>query len=122
VQHKTRQQDKDFTKATFPLLLGYAITAHRAQGATLTGRTIVHVRKAFAPGMVYVMLSRVTTRDNLFIIGHLKPEDFVPATAAAFAPDNAAFGDSSSSSSDSDSETSSSDGGDQVDTSGSESA
>lgn len=99
VQHTTRRQDKDFIKATFPVVLGYAITAHRAQGATLRGRTILHVRKAFAPGMVYVMLSRVTSRDNLFIIGHLKPRDIVPATAAAFPPESAGSGSSSSNSS-----------------------
>ncbi|WIA28669.1 hypothetical protein OEZ86_011205 [Tetradesmus obliquus] len=120
VQRTTRRQDQDFTKATFPLLLGYAITAHRAQGATLAGRTIVHVRKAFAPGMVYVMLSRVTTRDNLYIIGQLQPADFVPATAAAFPPEGDAGVDgSSSSSSSSSSEDSDSD---LVDTSGDESS
>jgi hypothetical protein len=119
VQHTTRQQDNNYSKATFPLLLGYAITAHRAQGATLTGRTIVHVRKAFAPGMVYVMLSRVTTRDNLFITGHLRQEDFVPATAAAFPPDTAHSGASSSSGSET---SSSSDGSQEGDTSGNESA
>lgn len=81
---RTRRASADYTKATFPVMLGYAMTAHRAQGATLTGTTILHVREAFAPGIVYVMLSRVTTRDNLYILGSLKPEDFVPATAASF--------------------------------------
>jgi hypothetical protein len=56
------------------------------------------------------MLSRVTTRDNLFILGELKPEDFVPATAAAFPAEGAAAETSSSSSGHSS-------GGGQVDTS-----
>jgi hypothetical protein len=85
VQYTTRRHDRSYTKATFPLLLGYAITAHRAQGATLTGRTILDVRSAFAPGIVYVMLSRVTSRDDLFILGDLQPNHFVPVATATFA-------------------------------------
>jgi hypothetical protein len=60
------------------------MSAHRCQGATLTGITIMHVRDAFAPTIVYVMLSRVTTRDNLLILGQLKPADFVPVNDNAF--------------------------------------
>lgn len=55
-------------------------TAHRAQGATMPGTAILDVRSAFAPAIVFVMCSRVTTRSNLFILGGLKPEDFVPIT------------------------------------------
>jgi hypothetical protein len=62
------------------------------------------------------MLSRVTTRDNLFILGELKPEDFVPAATAAAFPAEGAAAESSSSSSSS-SSNGRSGGGSQVDTS-----
>lgn len=74
-----------FTKRTFPLSLGYAMTAHRCQGATLKGTTILHVRSAFAPAQVYVMLSRVTSRRRLRVLGELTPEHFTPAGDEAFA-------------------------------------
>jgi ATP-dependent exoDNAse (exonuclease V) alpha subunit len=81
----TFRNQQQYTKKTFPLMLAYAMTAHRFQGATLTGRVILHVRRAFAPAIVYVMLSRATQRSNLRIIGDLSPRDFVPVNEAAFA-------------------------------------
>lgn len=84
VNSSTRRDGMQYSKDTFPLTLGYAMTAHRCQGATLTGTTILHVRNAFSPAIVYVMLSRVTTRDNIYILGQLQPEDFVPVNDAAF--------------------------------------
>lgn len=87
VTKTTHRDGRAFTKRTFPLLLGYAMTAHRAQGATLTGTTILHVRKAFTPAIVYVMLSRATKRSNLYILGTLKPADFTPVADAAFLQD-----------------------------------
>jgi hypothetical protein len=65
-------------KKTFWLTLGYSFTAHKSQGATIPGRCVVLCRNAFAPGMLYVMLSRVTTRKNLRIVGLPRPEDFTP--------------------------------------------
>lgn len=73
-----------FSKRTFPLLLAYAMTAHRCQGATLPGRVILHVRSAFAPAIVYVMLSRATKRANVRVLGELHPHHFVPVNEAAF--------------------------------------
>ena len=51
---------------------------HKSQGATLTGRTIVHVSNAFCPGLLYVMLSRVTTRAKLHLLQRLTPDMFQP--------------------------------------------
>jgi ATP-dependent exoDNAse (exonuclease V) alpha subunit len=65
-------------KKTFPLILAYAITAHKCQGMTMSARTFLHVRGTFAPGLLYVMLSRVPRRDMLYIIGLLSPDDFQP--------------------------------------------
>jgi hypothetical protein len=80
----THRNGRAITKKTFPIVLGYAITAHRAQGATLSGTVIMDVRGAFTPGIAYVMLSRVTNRRNLRILGGLKPADFTPVNDAAF--------------------------------------
>lgn len=67
-----------FYKSAFPLLLGYAITGHRSQGATIRTSVFVFVKDAFAPGLLYVMLSRVTDRSKLKILNRLKPSDFQP--------------------------------------------
>jgi hypothetical protein len=40
------------------------------------------VQSAFAAAIVYVMLSRCCNRTNLFILGGLKPADFVPIMPA----------------------------------------
>jgi hypothetical protein len=77
-------QGKPIVKRTFPIILAYAMTAHRAQGATIEGVCIVHVRKGFVPGIVYVILSRATKRENVFVLGGLRAEDFVPVAAAEF--------------------------------------
>ena len=54
------------------------MTGHKCQGATFKTRTIVHMRSAFTPGLLYVMLSRVTERALLSVVGNLTPELFVP--------------------------------------------
>ena len=73
---------KAYRKCAFPLMLSYAITGHKSQGATLSGPTIVHARKVFACGLLYVMLSRVTTRANLRIVPPLSAADFLPLRVA----------------------------------------
>jgi ATP-dependent DNA helicase PIF1 len=45
-----------FYKATFPILLGYAITSHKAEGATISNKVVIKVRNSFAQGVTYVML------------------------------------------------------------------
>jgi hypothetical protein len=74
----TPHNNKTYHKSTFPLTLAYAITGHASQGLTLTTPTIVHIRNAFVPGLAYVMLSRVTTRNLLRIVGDLTPDMFTP--------------------------------------------
>ena len=54
------------------------MTAHKAQGATIPSHVLLHVRTAFAPGQLYVMLSRVTERQFLHILTPLTPGHFVP--------------------------------------------
>ena len=67
-----------FFKSTFPLTLAYAMTGHKCQGATFKTRTIVHMLSAFTPGLLYVMLSRVSKRTLLSVVGELTPDLFVP--------------------------------------------
>jgi ATP-dependent exoDNAse (exonuclease V) alpha subunit len=73
----------EFTKKAFPLQLAYAITAHKSQGCNVPGNVIIMVREAFAPGMLYVMLSRVTEKAKLFIVGLLPPSKFTPVPSWA---------------------------------------
>jgi len=50
-----------FYKSSFPLMLGYVITRHKSQGATISSKMMIHIRESFARGLVYVMLSTVTS-------------------------------------------------------------
>ena len=65
-----------YRKSTFPLALAYSMTGHKSQGCTLSGKVLLVISAAFAPGLTYVMLSRVTNRINLRIVGNLCPTDF----------------------------------------------
>lgn len=50
----------------FPLILGYAITIHRAQGMTLSS-AFIDFEKVFEYHMVYVALSRLRNESQLYI-------------------------------------------------------
>ncbi|KAG2482459.1 hypothetical protein HYH03_018605 [Edaphochlamys debaryana] len=71
-----------FTKRSFPLALGWAITGHKSQGGTYKTQTVVHARSCFVPGLMYVMLSRVTESRLLRIVGRLTPDLFDPVDAS----------------------------------------
>lgn len=51
-----------------PLRLAWAITVHKSQGMTLDG-AVLDLRRAFAPGMGYVALSRVKNLNEMSLIG-----------------------------------------------------
>ncbi len=67
-----------FYKSSFPLMLGYAITKHKSQGATISSKMMIHIHESFAQGLMYVMLSRVTSWTNLKIVNNLQPSNIQP--------------------------------------------
>lgn len=54
------------TRDQFPLIPAYAITIHKAQGATLD-KAVVKVGEEFSSGLNYVACSRVKTLSSLMI-------------------------------------------------------
>jgi hypothetical protein len=55
----------------FPLRLAWAITIHKSQGLTFE-KAIIDAGEAFAPGQVYVALSRCTSLDGMILRSKLK--------------------------------------------------
>lgn len=56
----------------YPIKLAWAITVHKSQGLTFD-RAIVDVGKAFAPGQVYVALSRLRSLSGLILGTRINP-------------------------------------------------
>ena len=56
----------------YPIRLAWAITIHKSQGLTFE-RAIVDAGSSFAPGQVYVALSRLTTLDGLILHSQIQP-------------------------------------------------
>ncbi len=52
----------------YPLKLGYAMTIHYSQGATLE-RAVIDTSKVFGSAQVYVALSRLTSLEGVYFIG-----------------------------------------------------
>ena len=61
----------------FPLMLGYAMTIHKAQGKTLSKVVIDISRGAFAHGQTYVALSRTRHAKDMHIVKPLSPRDVI---------------------------------------------
>ena len=68
------------TVIQFPLRLAFASTAHKIQGATIPKpqKVIINVTDTFAAAMVYVMLSRVCTLEQIFILNEFKESKMYP--------------------------------------------
>ena len=54
----------------FPLKLAWAITIHKSQGLTFD-RAVIDAGKSFAPGQVYVALSRCRTLDSIVLASRI---------------------------------------------------
>lgn len=54
----------------YPIRLAWAITVHKSQGLTFE-KAIVDVGEAFAPGQVYVALSRLTSLEGLVLFSRI---------------------------------------------------
>lgn len=57
----------------YPLRLAWAITIHKSQGLTFD-RAIIDAGASFAPGQVYVALSRLTSLEGLVLQSRITPE------------------------------------------------
>ncbi|MCC5929091.1 MAG: AAA family ATPase [Cyclobacteriaceae bacterium] len=61
------------TFTQYPIRLAWAITIHKSQGLTFD-RAIIDAGRAFAPGQVYVALSRLTSLEGLVLFSKIHPE------------------------------------------------
>lgn len=59
----------------YPLKLAWAITFHKSQGQTL--ESVVIDPSTFAPGQLYVGLSRATSADGIWLMRPIKGEDLI---------------------------------------------
>ena len=68
VNANTKEQQEEVlgTFAQYPIKLAWAITVHKSQGLTFN-KAIIDVGNAFAPGQVYVALSRLRSLDGLIL-------------------------------------------------------
>lgn len=70
VPHTWEMEDEDgiYTSTQIPLILAWSITIHKSQGSTLDC-VVLNLKGLFADGQGYVGLSRVRTKEGLYISG-----------------------------------------------------
>lgn len=60
------------TFSQYPIRLAWAITIHKSQGLTFT-KAVIDAGRSFAPGQVYVALSRLVSLDGLVLRSRIQP-------------------------------------------------
>ena len=66
---------KAATATQYPFIPAYSLTIHRSQGQTLNW--VIVDPSVFAPGQLYVALSRVRSIENLVLTRKIQPEDLL---------------------------------------------
>lgn len=75
----TMEERETGSTLQYPIQLGYAMTMHSAQGSTLRNIHIeLTAEKPFAPGLLYVALSRVPSFKSLTLSRAIKHRDIMP--------------------------------------------
>ncbi|MBR6998747.1 MAG: AAA family ATPase, partial [Prevotella sp.] len=74
LNEKTREIENEVmgTFTQYPLRLAWAITIHKSQGLTFD-RAIIDANQSFAPGQVYVALSRCRTLEGMVLASPIPP-------------------------------------------------
>jgi len=77
MNNTTRQLEEDVLGSfvQYPLRLAWAITIHKSQGLTFE-KAIIDAGDAFAPGQVYVALSRCTTLEGIILQSRIRSNGF----------------------------------------------
>ena len=88
IERHKMEKEEDFkvvaTRSQMPLIVAFAVSIHRAQGATLD-LVDVDVARAFAAGQTYVALSRARRIDHIVLRGLTLPKlNHVDREAMAF--------------------------------------
>ncbi len=63
------------TFSQYPLKVAWAVTVHKSQGLTFD-KAVIDVSRAFAPGQIYVALSRLTSLDGLVLSAPIPVKGF----------------------------------------------
>lgn len=77
INRKTLKRNDVGRYEQFPLRLAYAITIHKAQGSTYSQGVIIDPHCGWAPGLLYVALSRATELKNVILTEWIQPEFFI---------------------------------------------